>query len=325
MAGTTRKSLAGTAAAAAKRVIGRKRAAAPDGSSATKSTAQKSATTSTATKATAKNTAAKTPAKKTPAKKAAARAAPAKTAKKTPAKKAPAKKAPAKKAPAKKASASKAAAATKAATTKAATTKAAAKKAPAKKAPAKKAPAKKAPAKKAPAKKTAARTSASTTSTPTKKAAPVTKAAPTPAKKAAPATKVRKVTPSTLVVLDGEDPWTRGELNEVVKELEEHRDRLTAIVGESEQELAGLMRDAGDGAGHDQADVGATSFERDHELTVLARERETLAQIERALAHIQDGSYGVCDSCGNPVGKNRLMAVPHATLCMSCKQREERR
>ena len=324
MAGTTRKSLAGTAAAAAKRVIGRKRAAAPDGSSATKSTAQKSATTSTATKATAKSTAtkatakktaAKTPVKKTPAKKADARAAPAKTAKTT-----PAKKAPAKKTPAKKASASKTAAATKAATTKAA-----AKKAPAKKAPANKAPAKKAPAKKAPAKKTAASTSASTTSTPTKKAAPVTKAAPTPAKKAAPAKKVRKVTPSTLVVLDGEDPWTRGELNEVVKELEEHRDRLTAIVGESEQELAGLMRDAGDGAGHDQADVGATSFERDHELTVLARERETLAQIERALAHIQDGSYGVCDSCGNPVGKNRLMAVPHATLCMSCKQREERR
>jgi len=153
----------------------------------------------------------------------------------------------------------------------------------------------------------------------------VTKAAPTPAKKAAPAKKVRKATPATLVVLEGEDPWTRTELNEVVKELKEHRDRLTAIVGESEQELAGLMRDAGDGAGHDQADVGATSFERDHELTVLARERETLAQIERALAHIADGSYGVCDSCGNPVGKNRLMAVPHATLCMSCKQREERR
>jgi RNA polymerase-binding protein DksA len=153
----------------------------------------------------------------------------------------------------------------------------------------------------------------------------VTKAAPTPAKNAAPAKKVRKATPATLVVLEGEDPWTRTELNEVVKELKEHRDRLDAIVGESEQELAGLMRDAGDGAGHDQADVGATSFERDHELTVLARERETLAQIERALAHIEDGSYGVCDSCGNPVGKNRLMAVPHATLCMSCKQREERR
>jgi RNA polymerase-binding protein DksA len=256
MAGTTRKSLAGTAAAAAKRVIGRTRAA--DGATATKASA-----------------------KKAPAKKTTPAATPAK---------------------------------------KAAATKAAAKKAPATRAAAKKAPATKATAKKAPA-----TTSASTTSTPTKKAAPVTKAAPTPAQKAAPAKKVRKASPATLVVLDGEDPWTRTELNEVVKELKEHRDRLTAIVDESEQELAGLMRDAGDGAGHDQADVGATSFERDHELTVLARERETLAQIERALAHIDDGSYGVCDSCGNPVGKNRLMAVPHATLCMSCKQREERR
>lgn len=281
----TRRSLAGTAAAAAKQVFGR-------------GAAKKAAATGEA------------PAKKAPAKKAPAKKAPAKEA---PAKKAPAKKAPAAKAPAKKA--------------------------PAKKAPAKKAPAKEAPAKKAPAttsaakaatptavKKSAARTTASTTaSTPTKKASTVTKAAPTPDKPASPAKKVRKATPGSLVVLDGESPWTREELKEVVGELTEHQVRLTAIVGESEAEIAGLMRDAGDGAGQDQADVGATSFERDHELTVLARERETLAQIERALAHIDDGSYGVCDTCGNPIGKNRLMAVPHATLCMSCKQREERR
>jgi RNA polymerase-binding protein DksA len=85
------------------------------------------------------------------------------------------------------------------------------------------------------------------------------------------------------------------------------------------------MRDSGDGAGQDQADVGATSFERDHELTVLSSERDKLAQIDRALARIDDGSYGVCESCGNPIGKMRLMAFPRATLCMTCKQREERR
>ena len=152
----------------------------------------------------------------------------------------------------------------------------------------------------------------------------MTKAATAPEKSAAPK-KIRKATPSTLVVLEGEDPWTRAELNEVVKELKEHHDRLTVIVDQAEAELSGLMRDAGDGAGQDQADVGATSFERDHEFTVLAKERETLDEIERALAHIDDGSYGVCDSCGDPIGKNRLMARPHATLCLSCKQREERR
>ena len=50
-----------------------------------------------------------------------------------------------------------------------------------------------------------------------------------------------------------------------------------------------------------------------------------LAQTERALARIDDGTYGVCESCGNPIGKMRLMAFSRATLCMSCKQREERR
>ena len=85
------------------------------------------------------------------------------------------------------------------------------------------------------------------------------------------------------------------------------------------------MRDAGDGAGHDQADMGATSFERDQELTVVNNERDMLAQIDRALARIDDGTYGVCESCGEPIGKMRVMAFPRATLCMSCKQREERR
>ncbi len=197
----------------------------------------------------------------------------------------------------------------------------------AKKAPAKKAPAKKDAAKKAaPAKATApAKKAAPAAKAPAKKAAPVTKTAPdtnaAPVKKAAP----RKATPGRLVVLEGEAAWTKAELNEVVKDLRDHRERLSAALGESEKELAGLMRDAGDGAGQDQADVGATSFERDHELTVLANEREMLEQVERALSHIDTGTYGVCDSCGNPVGKNRLMAFPRATLCMPCKQREERR
>ena len=53
--------------------------------------------------------------------------------------------------------------------------------------------------------------------------------------------------------------------------------------------------------------------------------REMLAQTERALARIEDGTYGVCEIGGEPIGKMRLMAFPRATLCLSCKQREERR
>jgi RNA polymerase-binding protein DksA len=261
MARSTRKSLAGSAAAAAKKAPAKKAAPA---------------------------------AKKAPAKK----AAPA-------AKKAPAKKAApaAKKAPAKKAAP-------------------AAKKAPAKKtAPA----AKKAPAAKAPA-KTVAKKVAPAKAVAT---APVAKKAPAKtAKKSAPAAKKtapRKAPISSLAVKDGEDAWTKTDVKEVLAELHFQRDKLVHLIEDAEHDLQGLMRDAGDGAGHDQADMGATSFERDHELTVVNNERDMVAQIDRALGRIHDGTYGVCESCGQPIGKMRLMAFPRATLCMSCKQREERR
>ncbi|WP_309649386.1 TraR/DksA C4-type zinc finger protein [Nocardioides sp.] len=130
---------------------------------------------------------------------------------------------------------------------------------------------------------------------------------------------------SALVVKEGEDAWTKAELKEVLDELREQHAHSTGIVAAQETELSGLLRDAGDGAGQDQADMGATSFERDHELTVLNNERDKIAQIDRALARIDDGTYGVCESCGNAIGKMRLMAFPRATLCMTCKQREERR
>jgi len=134
-----------------------------------------------------------------------------------------------------------------------------------------------------------------------------------------------KVSADTLVVKADEDPWTKEELNEVLDDLSVAQAHSLEVLQAAEIELDGLMKDAGDGAGQDQADVGATSFERDHELTVVNSERDKLLQIERALTRIEDGSYGVCESCGEPIGKMRLMAFPRATLCMTCKQREERR
>ncbi|MGH3509626.1 MAG: histone H1-like repetitive region-containing protein [Nocardioidaceae bacterium] len=253
----------------------------------------------------ARTTARTTAAKSSPARKAAGRP-PAKrqapVAKKTVAKKAPgAKKTVAKKAPAKKAVAKKAVA----------------KKAPAKKTVAKKTVAKKTVAKTAPgAKKTVAKRG------PAKKTvAKKTVAKKTVAKRApAGTTRARR-----LAVKANEKPWTAAELAEVKTELTGDRSRLRAELNIVEGELQVLMRDAGDGAGNDQADVGSATFERDHEMTLANNAREMLAQTERALARIADGSYGVCESCGEPIGKMRLMAFPRATLCLSCKQREERR
>jgi DnaK suppressor protein len=142
---------------------------------------------------------------------------------------------------------------------------------------------------------------------------------------AAAATPATKATADALAVREGEEAWTQAELDEVLDELREQREHSLQVLTVQEAELSGLMKDSGDGAGQDQADMGATSFERDHELTVLNSERDKLAQIERALVAIGEGSYGICESCGEPIGKMRLMAFPRATLCVTCKQREERR
>jgi RNA polymerase-binding protein DksA len=131
--------------------------------------------------------------------------------------------------------------------------------------------------------------------------------------------------PGSLAVKPGEDPWTAAELDEVRADLNRDRDRLRSELNLAENELHDLMRDAGDGAGNDQADVGSTTFERDHEMVLANNAREMLAQTEHALLRIEDGSFGVCESCGEPIGKMRVMAFPRATLCLTCKQREERR
>ncbi len=163
---------------------------------------------------------------------------------------------------------------------------------------------------------------------PTKKiaaAAPVKKAEPAKKTAAPKAPAGPKVNASSLVVKKGEKPWTQAEINEIIAELGVQLEHSRSVLEAQEAELTGLMRDSGDGAGQDQADIGATTFERDQELTVLNSERDKVLQIERAFARMEDGSYGICESCGEPIGKGRLQAFPRATLCMACKQREERR
>jgi len=190
--------------------------------------------------------------------------------------------------------------------------------------------------KSAPGKRTAAaEKSAATAKEPAKKAATKTPARKAPTKRVAMKTNENR-TPATapakspkkaenLTVRDGETPWTAAELTELRGELEADVLHLKEEIRDAEQEIVGLLRDGGDGAGNDQADVGSTTLERDHEMSLANNARDMLDQIERALARIDDGTYGVCESCGKAIGKGRLQAFPRATLCVSCKEREERR
>ena len=71
--------------------------------------------------------------------------------------------------------------------------------------------------------------------------------------------------------------------------------------------------------------VGSSNFERDQEMSLAQNAREMLEQAQLALRLFESGEYGTCESCGQPIGKDRLQVFPRATLCVPCKQREERR
>ncbi|MEN9325082.1 MAG: hypothetical protein RL414_836 [Actinomycetota bacterium] len=252
-----------------------------------------------------------------------------KAAKKAPAKKAPAKKV-AKKAPAKKV----------------------AKKAPAKKAVAKKAVAKKAPAKKSiPVKKAPGRPFPSkigkTTLTVDQKSQTVSVAtvvAPTAApvveerrlvmpppprpvksgKKVAPLKPI-KAAPTPVTADANEAPWSAAELKSIRAEIATDLERLRRELAVVEAEMDDLIADSGEGAGDDQADSGTKTFEREHEMSLVINARDMVLQTERALERIDAKTYGNCEDCGAAIGKARLQVFPRATLCMICKQKEERR
>jgi DnaK suppressor protein len=130
---------------------------------------------------------------------------------------------------------------------------------------------------------------------------------------------------AALAVREGERPWSEAELAEVRTRLETEVAELDAEISRAESEIAARLNDSVRDAGDDSADAGAKTYQREHELALTHNARELLAQNGRALARMADGSYGVCESCGNAIGKARLQAFPRATLCVQCKQREERR
>ena len=266
-----------------------------------------------------------------------------KAAKKAPAKKAAvkkvAKKAPAKKAPAKKVAAKKVA--------KKAPAKKVAKNAPAKKAPAKKSiPVKKAPAVKAPGRPFPSKIG-KTTLTVDEKSQTVSVAtvvAPTAApvveerrlvmpppprpiksgKKVAPLKPI-KAAPTPVTADANEAPWTAAELKSIRAEIASDLERLRHELALVEAEMDDLIADSGEGAGDDQADSGTKTFEREHEMSLVINARDMVLQTERALERIDAKSYGNCEDCGAAIGKARLQVFPRATLCMICKQKEERR
>ena len=119
------------------------------------------------------------------------------------------------------------------------------------------------------------------------------------------------------------------------KELDELRERLLAEQVELQEQLATIEEQSfatsqSDISGEvsfdeENADAGTFTFERERDLSIENNVRDLLGKINRALARMDDGTYGICSRCGKPIEKARLKALPYADLCIKDAQAQARR
>jgi DnaK suppressor protein len=104
---------------------------------------------------------------------------------------------------------------------------------------------------------------------------------------------------------------------DVVK-LQETREELL-------QDIEGLRRDLRNMAepSADEADVDA--YEREKTWALIQRLQAKLESVERAIHAAEKGTYGICESCGQPIDPARLEILPEATMCLNCQRQFERR
>ena len=90
------------------------------------------------------------------------------------------------------------------------------------------------------------------------------------------------------------------------------------------EERVKKYRDANNGKLTDIAEIASSVSNGDLEMLVAEEDARELKQIDDALAKIRAGHYGICEQCGRSIKKARLKAIPFATLCVSCKEEEEK-
>ena len=99
------------------------------------------------------------------------------------------------------------------------------------------------------------------------------------------------------------------------------KDRFEEILVEAEKTVSG-MTSANENY-PDPTDRASLESDRNFMLRIRDRERKLLGKIKSALERIESGEFGICESCGDDIGEERLEARPVTTLCISCKKKQE--
>jgi DnaK suppressor protein len=107
-------------------------------------------------------------------------------------------------------------------------------------------------------------------------------------------------------------------------QLVSERDRLERVIADHERELEeARMTETSAERSPDpgSAEAGSMNFEYEKELSLGQNTVDLLRKVERALARIGDGTYGICETCGQPIPVARLEVLPYATECVTCARR----
>ena len=111
--------------------------------------------------------------------------------------------------------------------------------------------------------------------------------------------------------------------------LVEERTRIQNAIQYLHEENPGNIEDelgeiGGRGSDNHIGDMASVTFDRELDQGLEEGAQQTLGEIDRALAKIDDGTFGICERCGNPIGEERLRARPWATLCIDDQRRAGR-
>jgi RNA polymerase-binding transcription factor DksA len=109
-----------------------------------------------------------------------------------------------------------------------------------------------------------------------------------------------------------DDDAARSRLDEERRRLEEVKESFDGVSAESERESLSELTSSDQHPG----DIGTETFEREKDLSILEQVEAELADVAHALQRLDDGSYGTCEACGQPIGDERLEAMPAARFCL---------
>ena len=112
----------------------------------------------------------------------------------------------------------------------------------------------------------------------------------------------------------------KSDLKRFKKILEDKREALVKAARESLQE--DMTLDTNDLP--DEMDLAASEYIQSFEFRLRGREKSLLTKLDNALRKIEEGTFGTCEMCEEPIGKKRLEARPETTLCIRCKEDQER-